>query len=94
MKLYYLTPLYPDNHMWCQMDTVHGFVVRSPDEQTARQLAQEQAADENYTYDFSEGFLKGKRISLDVWLDPKWTSCEEIFQDGPAEIICRDFHGS
>ena len=78
MKLYILLAIpealskFPD---W-DYDCYFGHVIEAQDEDQARQLAAEVAADEG-----KEG-----------WLSPAITSCEELRVTGTAHIILSDFH--
>jgi len=56
-------------------DEALGFVVRAESELEARTLAGEQAGFEGST----------------AWHNPQDTTCEELSEDGPAEVILRDF---
>jgi len=56
-------------------DCANGFVVRASTEDEARLLASTKAGDEGD----------------DAWLNPKFTSCEPLNNDGETEIVLRDF---
>ena len=56
-------------------DKAFGFVVRAETEERARQLASEDAGDEN------EG----------SWLSPEFSSCVELSVTGLETVIIRDF---
>ena len=64
-----------------------GFVVRAEDESSARKFAHEDAGTEN----------RGTFLGLDVaetdspWLDPDYSTCEELSPEGPEGIVMRDF---
>lgn len=60
-------------------DCNYGFIVRAKDEQSARALAQFEISDESYE-------------SKEFWLDPKFSTCEEVSVKGEAEVILNDFH--
>lgn len=60
-------------------DCNHGFVIRAEDEQAARSLAQTHMSDESWA-------------SKELWLDPKFSTCEEISLEGESEIILNDFN--
>ena len=56
-------------------DVCDGHVIRAPDASEARMMASRASCDEG----------------SDVWFDHNKTSCAEILQSGPAEIILTDF---
>ena len=68
-------------------DKAFGFVVRAKNEQSARAMAHERAGDEN------RGEFLGKVTSKTdaPWLDPSYSTCEELLRTGEAEVILRDF---
>jgi len=67
-----------------------GFVVRSETEEQARQIAHENAGDEN-----RGEFLQTKIADTkQPWLDPKYSECTELLQDGAAEMVLQDFQAS
>ena len=59
-------------------DVADGFVVRAPDENHARLLASKRSGDE------------GEQ----TWLRPEKSTCEQVTEDGPDEIILRDFNAA
>jgi hypothetical protein len=73
-----LWKLAPHNDWKPWFDCMFSCVVRAASEQAARELAHA-----NRGYESTEG---------DGWLDPSITSCERIWPDGDAEVICRDIH--
>jgi len=76
MKLFLLKPAVKAQKIWEPWyDKAFGFVVRATDEQQARLLAAGRAGDEE----------------PDAWLDDTQSTCEELFPDGPAGVIIRDF---
>lgn len=82
MKLWKLE-LNEDEHDW---DRAHGFVVRAPNAKAARKIV---------TEPYSENAAVFKHTGAEgpePWLDPKRSSCVEIQQDGPAEVLLRDFN--
>ena len=69
-------------------DMVHGFVIRAESERAARDLIA-------YSGEVEPGIAviaaygdEGK----EVWLNPNYTECIELTQDGEEEIIMIDFH--
>lgn len=56
-------------------DTVDKIVVRASTSKQARKLAASVCGDEG----------------ADVWTEPKRTSCKQLTNKGPAEVILRDF---
>lgn len=90
MKLFLLRPkedLPADDNPWDPWyDKAFGFVVRAENETKARALANSEGGDET-----------GKRNIIiyrtggDPWLDPKYSSCKELSQEGDEEIIMRDY---
>ena len=71
-------------HQW--WERAHGFVVRAPDEPTARRLANEQGGDEKRLPDSEQ--------ICDVWLMPQFTECRILTDDGSTDVILRHFrHG-
>jgi hypothetical protein len=70
-------------------DKVMGVVVRAEDEPCARKLAQSQADDEGLGMYVRFG-LPEDEVAADVWLDPGWTSCEELGPEGEAGVILVD----
>lgn len=75
MKLWLLKPVDTRTHWNPWFDKAFGFVVRAPDEATARDVAAEESGDEK----------------PEPWLDKKFTDCVELTADGPAQVILRDF---
>ena len=69
--------LKPIKH-WEPYDTAQGFVVRAKTAHEARILAEEDSGDES-------------RRGDKVWLDSKKTTCRILSNDGPAEMILKDF---
>ncbi len=55
-------------------DEIFGFVIRAEDETAARQLAANAKAFE----------------SPSVWLESKYSSCEELLSEGDESVIMRD----
>lgn len=96
MKFWLLRPVenLPDNddpwNPW--YDKVFGFVVRANDEQQAREIAQENAGDEQ------RGIFLGLRIANTTtpWLDPKYSTCVELskLQGDEPDVILSDYHSA
>lgn len=71
-------------------DRAFGFVIRAESEEAARKIAHEHAGDEN-----RGEFLRAKIANTtSPWLDPKYSSCEELNADGEPEMVLRDFHAA
>lgn len=71
-------------------DKSFGFVVRAETEERARQLAHNNAGDENLGE-----FLRTKIADTkQPWLDSKYSQCAELLQDGEAEMVLQDFHAA
>ena len=91
MKLWILQPvesLPADDNPWNPWyDKAFGFVVRAESEQQARELAQQQAGDED------RGKFMQQRIAntKTPWTDPKYSTCDELLADGEAGVVMRDF---
>lgn len=84
MKLWLLRPVedrpLSDDPWEPWYDKCFGFVVRSETAEGARQYADADAGDEN----------RGEA----PWLDPTYTTCEELTPDGDAGIVMQDFHAA
>lgn len=93
MKLYLIRPnedLPKDDNPWEPWyDKAFGFVVRAETEQQARRMAQDNHGDENDVW--GENSVTH---CIEPWLKDKYTSCVEITQDGPAEMIIRDYRAA
>ena len=91
MKLWILRPVETlDNNdnpwePWC--DKCFGFVVRAETEENARNIAHENAGDEN------RGEFLGNQIAntKEPWRNPEYSTCIELTADGEPEIVIRDF---
>lgn len=90
MKLWLLRPIdrpMGDDPWDPWYDKAFGFVVRADTEDEARNLAHEEAGDEN----------RGKFLDREIaktkspWLDRAYSTCVELTADGVAEVIIRDF---
>lgn len=94
MKLWILRPVenrpLNDDPWEPWYDKCFGFIVRSDTEQGARQYAHAGAGDEN----------RGKFLSKPIsntkgpWLDPRYSTCEELTPDGDAGIVMQDFYAA
>ncbi|KKK81891.1 hypothetical protein LCGC14_2808870 [marine sediment metagenome] len=89
MKLWLLGPLHTEgDDPWDPWyDKAFGFVIRAETEQRAREIANENSGDEN------RGKFLGQKTAntKSPWLDPKYSTCEELLQDGPELLVLRDF---
>lgn len=93
MKLWLLRPVGWDGHHWVHRDREHpwgdwsdrvgGFVVRAETERAARELAAEDAGEEQFAVPVH---LRVKRIPS-PWQDSELTSCIELTPDGPAGVV-------
>ena len=94
MKLYELRPaksLKINDDPWNPWyDKCFGFVIRAENEIEARKMAHENAGDEN------NNMFLGAKISdtNSPWIDPKYSTCEELKQDGESCIIIEDFRSA
>jgi len=62
-------------------DKVHGFVIRAESEKAARLIAHH-----------GPGWEQDTIPNVNPWLDPKYSTCEEIFLDGETEdVIMMDY---
>lgn len=90
MKLWLLQPLNglpPSDDPWEPWyDKAFGFVVRAETEEEARKLANDDGGDETGPYS-----QKVYRTGGNPWLDPKYSSCEELTADGASGVVIRDF---
>ena len=69
-------------------DKAFGFIVRAETEERAREIANENAGDEN-----------NERIGIDKhiktpWLNPRYSTCGELMPDGMEGLIMGDFHAA
>ncbi len=78
MKLYRLEQRGGSKYRWGAADYHRAFVVRAPDAKTARKVAAESAG----------------RWTAEAWTDPKHTTCRQVQQEGPAEVICENYYGT
>lgn len=88
MKLWRLTPRH-DSIWWCvegkdpwqpHHNKAFGFIVRAGDEEEARWQAHQAAGEENEA-------LEGVR----PWMDPNYSSCNEVTGEGSPEILLVNF---
>lgn len=91
MMLWLLRPkedLPEDDNPWDPwFDKVFGFVIRADSEMEARVIANGNAGDENY-----ERFSVEKASNTTTpWLESKYSTCEQLNQDGQSGMILRDF---
>ena len=91
MKIYKLEPkegLRKSDNPWEPWyDKAFGFIVTAKSEQEARELAHEEAGDEN------RGKFLDKETSKtrSPWLDDKYSTCEELIPSDKSEVVMRDF---
>jgi hypothetical protein len=76
MKLWKLYGIKDSGFDWA-WDTHFGFVIRAETEERARQLASEAV------YWCENGA---------AWLDPDFTTCEEITGEGEEEVVLKDYN--
>ena len=88
LKLWLLRPVedLPDSddpwEPW--FDKVFGFVVRAETESEARVLAQAEAGAEKMDENCDD--------TRTPWLEARYSTCDELTADGPAEVIIEDMH--
>lgn len=91
MKLWILRPVEGlnrgDNPWEPWYDKAFGFVIRAASEQDARKFAHEGAGSEN------RGEFLDRKIAdtKSPWLDPKYSTCEELASSGEEGVIIQDF---
>jgi hypothetical protein len=94
MKLWLLRPK-PDvlsrrAHPWTpSWDKVFGIVIRAATEEIARALAQSRAGNEGAGVYKKLGASEDE-LAENVWLDPEWTTCEELSTEGESSVILVD----
>jgi hypothetical protein len=86
MKLWLLRPRddlsEQDDPWWNRHEKAHGFVVRADTEQQAREIAHQNAGDEN----------RASAPTDAPWLDPKYSTCKLLLPDiGMEGVIVRDY---
>ena len=88
MRFWRLTPRH-DTLWWCvdgkdpwqpHRERVFGFIVRAGDEEQARWLAHE-----------SGGLENAELPGVSPWLDANYSTCEELRDDGSAEVLLVNF---
>lgn len=104
MPLYILLPRRTFDPYW-DLDSNHGFVIRAPDEETARKIADENAYDENRWRKTPNGprwfgtpnsprwsgFEHSENDRIRPWLDPTITSCTELSHEGEDQVVMADY---
>lgn len=79
----------PFNPWFEWFDKVFMFVIRAETEQEARQIATENGS---YEIARSEANRSCDGCTPDAWLNPIYSTCEELPADGPIGVIVRDVH--
>lgn len=96
MKLWLLVPkkdLSADNDPWKPWyDKVFGFVICAEIAEEARQIAHENAGDENVSWD-SEA-EKYVWDALMPWLNPEFSTCVELLPEGEARVVLRRYRSA
>jgi hypothetical protein len=90
MKIWLLRPVAVDKLPGCNpwlpwYDKAFGFVVRAESEELARKFAHAEAGAENHY-----GLIYPNAKTDCPWLDPAYSTCEELLSDGDAGVILRD----
>lgn len=70
-------------------EKVFGVVVRASSEEEARALAQSEAGSEGLGIYQGLG-LASEQVAKAVWLDPLFTACDRLLEDGPPAVILVD----
>ena len=91
MKVFILRPKNElpvnDNPWEPWYDKIFGFIIRADNEKEAREIANENAGDENIGE-----FLSKKTANTNTpWLDEKYSTCVEISNEGGKGLIMQDF---
>jgi hypothetical protein len=88
MKLYVLRPTSKGHSTnWKPWyDKTFGYVLRAEDEKTAREMADKEAGDENR----GEFMMEVTSTEKHPWLNPEYSICVELTNEGEAEIIITD----
>lgn len=100
MKLWLLRPLEKwsesceeDGNPWHPWyDCTFGMVVRAPNEQAARQMAQDSGGFETAGYSHERAAQMAYRSQ--AWLSPEYSRCVELTPDGEPGIIIEDSHAA
>jgi hypothetical protein len=78
------------SHPWRPwFEKVFGVVVRASNETEARSLAQEEAGSEGLGVYRDLGCAQEERAAA-VWLDARYTTCEELIAEAPPAVILVD----
>lgn len=87
MKLWVLEPRIKADSPWDNpYDKVHGFVVRAPSSHAARMIAHTRGGDEvSHPTD---------PAARNVWLDPKTSTCRQLFSEGDVGIVMKNQMGA
>jgi len=86
MKLWILRPVEPLPDIWDPWyDKCFGMVVRAKTEAEARKATE---------IGYEIGCELADNGGDNPWLDPLLTSCTELSEDGPEEVILSDFHSA
>ena len=92
MYLFILKPredLQKDDNPWKPWyDKCFGFVVRAENEESAREIAQDNAHDEKR----NEFFGRKESNTTEPWLNPQYSTCTVLELIGPSELILSDVH--
>lgn len=70
-------------------EKVFGVVVRASSEEEARALAHSEAGSEGLGIYQGLG-LASEQVAKAVWLDPLFTACDRLLEDGPPAVILVD----
>lgn len=91
MKLWLLRPIekQSDDPWDPWYDRAFGFVVRAETEDAAREIANQNAGDENR--EWLKGDQSGERKP---WMNPKYSTCVELSHEGEAELVIVDYHAA
>jgi len=87
MKLWLLGPIHTkgDDPWEPWYDKAFGFVIRAETGLRARVVADENGGYEN------RGESRTTTQTKNPWLDPKYSTCNELSPNGPEELVIRDF---
>jgi hypothetical protein len=91
MKIYELRPAdnlpINDNPWEPWYDKNFGFIIRADNEKEAREIANQNAGEENRGVFFNEKIANTNT----PWLDEKYSTCIEILNEGEKGLIMQDF---